>query len=154
LAPGNYPTPSPDLMNKMSDKVWLPGITQSKVRDEKTGETETTETLPDGATANREYRADGSLKAESVTQADGTNLNRNFFENGNVKIALVKEPSGAETSVLYDSTGVITQHTTSYPDQTRIYSEYDDRGNITNTWRQFPDGHTEAYPPEEKDSEE
>jgi len=148
LEPGVYPTPGPELIAQMNDKSWTQGVVQTKDVDPKTGETETTEALPDGATADRVYRPDGSLKGESVTKADGTNINRNFFENGNTKIAYVKEPNGAETSVLYDSTGVITQHTTVYPDQTRIYSEYDDHGTVLRTWRVFPDGHTEPYPPE------
>jgi hypothetical protein len=146
LQPGTYPTPAAETITQLGEKSWIQGEVQSKTQDEKTGNTQTTEALPEGATANREYRPDGTLKGESIVKADGTNISRNFFENGNVKIAYVKEPNGAETSVLYDSTGFITQHTTVYPDQTRIYSEYDDHGTAIRTWRAFPDGHTEPYP--------
>jgi hypothetical protein len=142
---GNYPTPAPEVLQKMADKTWIPGTVQSKEVNPKTGEINTTETLPDGSTATRNYRTDGSLKSEEITDQDGSERSRNFFETGNVKVAYVKNPDGSATSVLYDSTGSTTQETTQYKDGTTLYSDFDDRGNKISTSKISSDGNTEEY---------
>jgi len=145
--PLTYSTPSAEVIQKLGDKSWTQGTVQAREVDEKTGEINTTETLPDGSSASRTYRPDGSLKNEAVTTPDGTNTSRSFFENGNVKVGYVKTTDGSATSIMYDSTGFITQKTTEFPDQSRLYSDYDDRGTTSTTWRVYPDGRTEAYEP-------